>query len=253
MSHIPRITFIGAYGYDPTLFANLTFPEGVNKEMAVNTFLLKYGECPMLFTDLRFQKSAFSVWSAKWRDGIARMLLALETEYNPLHNFDRYEEYTDGETIDRDTTDTGTDTLAMTGTITTDQDEDITINEDVDTDTDIDTTVENQVSAFNSSTYQADSKTITDSTTGETVNRDVTQSDDIDRIETHNRTNLQTKNLAGTEDVYRELEHLGHLYGNIGLTTSQSMLRDEIAARSELNIYDIISEMLRAEFCLYYY
>ena len=253
MSHIPRITFIGAYEYDPTIFANLTLPDGINKNLAVNNFLLKYGECPMLYTDLRFQKAAFAVWSDKWRDGIARMLLALETEYNPLHNFDRYEEYTDAETIDRDTTDTGTDTLAMTGTITTAQDEDITIAEDVATDTDIDTTVTNEVSAYNSSAYQADNKTTTDSSTGETVNRDVTQSDDIDRTETHNRTNLQTKNLAGTEDIDRELEHSGHLYGNIGVTTSQQMLEAELDIRGKYNIYDIIAELLRSEFCLYCY
>ncbi len=41
--------------------------------------------------------------------------------------------------------------------------------------------------------------------------------------------------------------------GNIGLTTSQSMVREESDLRRELNIYDFITEDFKSRFCLLVY
>ena len=184
MSHIPRITFIGAYNYDPHLFDSLTFPAGVSKDLAVNTFLMRFGECPMLYTDLRFQKTAFAVWSDKWADGIARMLLALESEYNPIHNFDRYEDYSESELTSETTDYTGSETAAYTGSETTaytgSETTDYTGSETTDytgsqtvTESESDTTV-NEVSAYNESTYQPDKQSVSERETETETERDMT-------------------------------------------------------------------------------
>lgn len=241
MSHIPRMTFIGAYGYDPNLFDNLTFPAGVSKDLAINTFLMRFGECPMLYTDLRFQKTAFAVWSDKWADGIARMLLALESEYNPIHNFDRYEDYSESELTSETTDYTGSETAAYTGSETVDYTGSQTVTE-----SESDTT-ENEVSAYNESTYQQDKKTTGDRETETETERDMT--------DTHTRAlnDSRTRALRDATAGNKSTNHVGHLYGNIGLTTSQQMILAEIDMRGKYNIYDIIAELLRGEFCLYYY
>lgn len=225
MSHIPRLTFIGAYAYDNSLFQNLNLPDGIEKELAVNTFLLKYGECPMLYTDLKFQKLAFTIWSNKWYDGLSHILEALEAEYNPIHNFDRYEEYSDTESQGQTTDYTGSETY-----------EESTSENGSESSS---ATTENTVSAFNASTYQPDTKNQSDSERENGLERDTGSE--------------RRRNLKDTMTGNRHLNHLGHLYGNIGLTTSQQMILAEIDMRETYNIYDIISDMLRQEFCLYYY
>lgn len=48
----------------------------------------------------------------------------------------------------------------------------------------------------------------------------------------------------------RSLTHSAHLYGNIGVTTSQEMLRQEMDVAKEFNIYDLIAEEFINEFCV---
>ena len=45
------------------------------------------------------------------------------------------------------------------------------------------------------------------------------------------------------------LEHEAHLYGNIGITTSQEMAEQELSLWSKLNFYDIIFEDIITLFC----
>lgn len=241
MSHIPRLTFIGAYAYDNSLFQNLNLPDGIEKELAVNTFLLKYGECPMLYTDLKFQKLAFTIWSNKWYDGLSHILEALEAEYNPIHNFDRYEEYSDTESQGQTTDYTGSETTNYTGSETYEESTSENGSESSSA------TTENTVSAFNASTYQPDTKNQSDSERENGLERDTGSE------RRRNLADAHARNLKDTMTGNRRLNHLGHLYGNIGLTTSQQMILAEIDMRETYNIYDIISDMLRQEFCLYYY
>lgn len=257
MSHIPRITFIGAYNYDPHLFDSLTFPAGVAKDLAVNTFLMRFGECPMLYTDLRFQKTAFAVWSNKWADGIARMLLALESEYNPIHNFDRYEDYSESELTSETTDYTGSETAAYTGSETTaytgSETTDYTGSQTV-TESESDTTV-NEVSAYDESTYQPDKQSVSERETETETERDMTDTHARNMTDTHTRAlnDSRTRALRDATAGNKSTNHVGHLYGNIGLTTSQQMILAEIDMRGKYNIYDIIAELLHGEFCLYYY
>lgn len=206
MSHIPRLTMIGLYNEDRTLFDGLSLPEGTNKNIFINSFLLEYGECRALYPDPDFTKLAIANFSLKWSDGIARIYTALSEEYNPIHNYDRYEK----NTLDM----TGTIALEMKGTISNEL---------------TDRTTENLVSAYNESDYQPDSKTV----------QNGTSEDD------YNRTDTTRRNAKDTEDK--------HQYGNIGITRSQEMVRDELTLRAEQNFYHIVSEMLYKEICLYYF
>lgn len=235
MSSIKRMTFIGMLNYDDTLFDNLTLPDGIDRETSILTFLLQYGECPSLYADIDFVKAALRVWSVKNAEPIRRINLALTSQYNPIHNFDRYEEYTDTEDADTTKRGTGTNTTARTGTE----------NETAESETIIDhgQTTTNTISAYNSNTYQPDNK--------QEIDEDQTTSGEGSMTRTRNLQDQETRNTTDTEVLDRTLEHAGHLYGNIGVTKSQEMIRDEIELRETYNIYEIVANMLYKDFCIY--
>lgn len=194
MSHIPRLTMIGMYNYDSTIFDGLTLPEGADKTVFINSFLLEYGECRALYPDPDFTKLAIANFSLKFAESLERIYTALSSEYNPIHNYDRYEE----------------NELNMLGTIALDQAGAITN--------------ERQVSAYNETNYQPDEKQTT---------------------EYSDRTDTTRRNAKDLENK--------HMYGNIGLTTSQQMINAEIDLRTESTFYGIVSKMLYKEICLYYF
>ena len=51
----------------------------------------------------------------------------------------------------------------------------------------------------------------------------------------------------------RGLNHTGHMYGNIGVTESTTMLQHELDIRANQNILDIVAEMLFKEVCIFTY
>ena len=225
MSLTPRITMIGLYNYNSALFDKLTLPEGIEKEDFINSFLLKYGECPVIYPQWDFMQFALGVWGKKWYHSIERIIYAFTEEYNPLHNFDRHEDYTDTEDIDRATA------AAATGTSSTSSETDETAGSTDST--------ENTVSAYNSDQYQPDNKS---DTTGSAT-----------RNTTGSITGSDTRNETGTDNTDRKLQHSGHLYGNIGVTESTTMLMHEKELRENYGIIDIVCDMLYREICIYVY
>lgn len=297
MSLTPRLTMIGMYNYDNTLFDNAVFPEGVNKELFVNSLLMKYGECPVIYPNIPFFKNAVNVWSLKWYDSIVRLLGTFNAEYNPLYNYDRTEtediKETIGDvgnektnvmesgtttgnknsvdTVTYDTKDMESGTETANGTIT--DDGETNVNRTVTTN--INETTENQVSAYNSPTYAPDNKTLktgedtetteesttnentreteTEVTTANTKTKTGTVQDAVS--ETTNGTNANTRNTSQDtkNDRDREFSREVKMYGNIGVTTSQQMFKEELEIRKNVNLYDVLSEMFYREFCIYVY
>ena len=45
-----KITLLGQYNYDNTLFDDLTFPAGINKQTAVDEILLKAADFEVLYS-----------------------------------------------------------------------------------------------------------------------------------------------------------------------------------------------------------
>lgn len=138
MSATPRINLVGFYNFDDTLFDGIGEIDGIDRSELVNSILLSYGEMPVLYTNLPFMKSMIGVWWNKWLPSFIRIQEAISAEYNPIHNYDRYEEYEDtekGAAYDENAVYvTGNSELQRDG--------------------------ENLVSAYNASDYQADTKQV---------------------------------------------------------------------------------------------
>lgn len=143
-----KLTLIGFYNYDNTLFDNLMLPDGIESEVVINNILIRGGEFESLYSDLDFIKNAVHVWSNKWHRTFTKWHSALSVEYNPLNNYDRTEEW--------ETTDDGTNTVTNKNKLTGNS--------------------ENKVSAYNSDLYEPDSNTISTSETesdGLTSNKNI--------------------------------------------------------------------------------
>lgn len=115
-----KLTLIGMYNFDDTLFEYLTLPDGIDKETLVNNILLQSGEFEVLYPNLDFLKMSIGAWSKKWQPTFERWQKALAIEYNPLENYDRQEEWKDSHNMSG--SDSGTSsgkTEGKTGSLTT--------------------------------------------------------------------------------------------------------------------------------------
>lgn len=174
-----RLTIIGLesflQNYGKSLFSGVTFPEGIDREQAINQIILESGEFEVLYADADFLTEAITLWSNTRQSTFSKWLEALNTSFNPLENYDRYDEYTDKEGI----------TGSLSGGTTT---------------SDTETT---DVSAYDSSGYQPKDKV---TTTGSVTNNNSTKTDRTLTHELHSHGNIgvtrASQMLSEYVDVY---------------------------------------------------
>ena len=216
---IAKLTLIGTYNYDNTLFDNLSF-ENVDHETMVNTILMNCGEFEVLYPNIETLKDMFTLFSKKWSRTVEKWVIALNTEYNPLENYDRYEKYMGNEVEtehgNESYTNNGNTVLSRSGSD--------------------DNNSENKTSAFNSVDYQPNEQTINKMTYGSFDRNDV----NLSQTRTPNLKKTRTPNLEN------------HIHGNVGVTTSQQMLESELKLQY-WNLYDKISNIFMKEFCIMCY
>lgn len=232
---IAKITLIGMNNYDNSLFDNLKF-ENVDHETMVNTILLNCGEFEMLYPNIETLKNMFTLFSSKWSRTVSKWVSALNTEYKPLENYDRYENFGGSETELENGNEThltnGNETITKNGN---------TILSRSGTDNNDE---ENKTSAFNANDYQPNEKTTTQIKYDSSDKNDV----NLNQIRTPNITEIRTPNIKRTRTPNLE----NHIHGNIGVTTSQQMLESELRLQY-WNLYNKISNLFMKEFCIMVY
>lgn len=187
-----KLTLIGMYNYDDTLFDGLQLPDYFDKETLVSTILLAGGEFGALYPNAVFMKQAITLWSAKNQRYFERLAVLMQEEYDPLENYNRRENWDDTGSgsseseFENNSTNTG------------------------------------QVSAFNSSNFE---------------NRDKSVGND-------------SGSSSGSSEYENHRE--GYARGNIGVTTSQEMFRQEMKIVG-LSPYDVIAGDFINEFCIKLY
>lgn len=216
-------------------------PAGIDRDVLVNNILLRGGEFEVIYSDPYFMQESIYTWLAKWHRTLEKWLAALAVEYDPLNNYDRHEEYTDTEGIGDTETRSGTRTDSRSGSTSTSS---AAATNTTGSDTGSQGT-ENQVSAFDASTYQA--KDRSDTTTGSTT------SSSTGTTSTNSGASLESgsESTADTRAASRNrlLQHTAHLFGNIGVTTSQEMLSAELSI-AEWNLYDHITDLFLTEYII---
>ena len=243
-----KITTIGMYSFDPTLFDGVVFPAGINKQMAIDEILTRSAEFEVIYPELPFFKAMVNHWAGKHYRTFEKWVEGLAAEFDPLYNYDRHEEYTDEKTGSQTTGKTGAQTVsnasnAVTGT------EGSRSGSNAET-TASDTTTENTVSAFDSSSYEPKDKQEQDGTTGSSSISNETSGVNSASMGPSKTDTQNTESEIGSST--ESIKHTAHLYGNIGVTTSTQMLT-EFMNFNRFNIYEQIANLFIDEFCIMVY
>ena len=223
MSTMQRVTLIGLYNYENSfgrdLFRKLSLPEGFDATTFVNALLLEHGEKCVLYNDPQFFVDAIGMWSAKYQLELAKIYEALTAEYNPIWNYDRNEEWSDS---------AGQKYTSQTnaGHKSTDS-PDFTVSQTVDA------TTEHKISADNSSDYSPESKDISNNGTTKTSGK----TEDLS----------ETSNSKTEDSTINNSSHSGHLWGNVGVTTSASMVTEVVKQRFQITLYGVTTKMFANE------
>ena len=217
-----KITLIGMYNYDNTIFDYLTLPEGIDKETLVDNILIKSGDFEIIYPDRDFLKMSIGAWSRKWQPTFERWQNVLSIEYDPLENYDRQETWTDNRTMagtaSGQTSGTGSGTSSGTTSGTTGS------------------TTTNKVSAYDSGNIL--------------TTKDQTEVSGTDSTTNSGQSSTQTSGShSDTHNDSDNLTHSGRVHGNIGVTTSQMMLTSELEL-GYWNIYEKITDIFLTEFVL---
>lgn len=185
-----RLTLIGLVKYDPDLFKNLRFPENADTDVFTNTLLLDYGTLGVVYPNADFMRDiAIPAWCDKWHESLRQTWNALNADYNPIENYDRHEHWTDSPDITR--SESGNNESSMTGSENSN--------------------AYGDVSAYNSSDYQAQDRT---------------------RADTSNASNGKNQYSSSNRET-GTTTHDGRIHGNIGVTTSQQMIESELKLRMQ--------------------
>lgn len=204
-----RFTLAGLYHFDESLFDNMVFPDGADKQNFIDSLILSYGDCEPLYPDFDFmKKSAIPAWSHKWKRSIEKVYKILDQiDYEPLENYDRIEEWTDSPNVTRINTQSGQDHADIKSGQNS-----ITSQSGTDTS-------EDKVSAYNSSGYDP-SQQNTIKYGNSTKNESSRSNSNVIR---YGKTDTNTEKGTNT--------HKGRMHGNIGVTTSQQMAESELVFR----------------------
>ena len=263
-----NLSIWGMYKRDNTIFDDMSIPTQVDREILVDNILEECSEMQILYTNWDYLKSAIDRWSARMVFTWQKIADTLDLEYNPIENYNRTETYTDV------ITHTGTE--QNEGEFATDREQDATRTiessdsgsstesrqrSESETSTNDVETLE-KVNGYNGVlsddtmkpksmqvTDQDQSKTGSGTETGSGTTSSTGSSEDTLHDDTgESGTNSNTRTL----DLEDEYTHNAHVYGNIGVTTSQQMIMQELEL-NKMNIYTIIIDDFKKKFCLSVY
>ena len=232
-----KITLIGLNKYlsyeNKSLFDYLTLPEGIDKDALCSNILQRGSEFEAQYPDAEYMRVSVGMWAKKWYWTFDRWLKAINIEYNPLENYDRYEDYTDKNTHkDDDTINSNRDISANQQTSS---------NSTMTGETQDIADVEHTKSAYDSGEYSPYEKTTTNDHVAESNNVSATSN-------TGSSNNDKYGETRGNIGEYQNV-HNGHLHGNIGVTSSQDMLQQEIDI-AYFNLYDRITDIFLTEYTI---
>ena len=193
LAKVTTIGFEELLQHDGTsLFADISLPDGYDKELLTQRILLRSGEFEVLYANPYFMKDAITTWFSSYNRTFEKWVNVFLKDYNPIENYNRNESWTD-------TADNTNESHLTSGGDTT-----------------------NSVSAYDAQTFQPS-----------------------DKVESGSHSD-QTDTLKGNNT------HEGHTFGNIGVTTTQQMMKEEYDI-ALFNIYEQIADLFIKEFCICLY
>jgi len=197
----------GLYQSDPTIFDGLQVPNGVDKENVKDNILLESETLEVLYSNPTFLKAAITVWSTERLSIWQRLYETTQYEYNPIENYDRYEQGSNSNSGTSSGSNTASESGESSGTSSTEstgtssgQNESISSN-----------------TAYDSNSF-ADSSKGTSSGTNETENSESRETSNNDS---------RTSSNSGSNEFENSGSFTTHIHGNIGVRSSQELIEQE--------------------------
>lgn len=218
------LTLFGMWQYNPKLFDDIRIDNRIEKNLLL-TYIMEFaGNNEIRCPEPTILKNSIDTFFKSRQDNYKRMLDALTAEYSPIENYDRKEDRQLDITKDSDIARNGGEDYKDVNSSTIDSSDNITSSKNG--------ANENTQSAFNATTYQPLSKTTND----ETGTSDSTTKSTTNGTFEHS-ANFINKEVGNEKQGHKEILHA---HGNIGVTTNQEMIRQEIELR-KLNVYEMIA------------
>lgn len=228
--------------YLPTLLDGCSVvPSPIDPDILRSQIMLECGLLTPLYSEPAVMKAAIKQWFNARSWTFEHLVKLIEAEYSPIENYDRNESYT--KSIDSfrdiDETESGTNSRDVTERLS---DSDTTTRS-----VEGDLTTEQEVSAYNSSSYVDSQKsTVTDGqaiTTETEYGKTTTTDDDV----------TYGKKTNTSDDLDHDEHYEGRTHGNVGVTTNQQMMEQELALLAKFNIYSWIAKQFSADLMLQLY
>lgn len=288
MSRSERLSILGLYNYNPRIFSMMVYPDGMTaseKEIVRDNILLECSDLELVYPSWDSMQIMIKLWSQLEKPVWNRIYSASKLSYNPIENYNRLETETvttdntekhSGEDVNTasgsdSVTASGNDSIVSSGT----DSKNYSYNSDTiqqintaDTNSGRDTTSNSNSSYDSTKTYLHDQSEVnfgkTTTTNGETeVSGGGSSTDSTTYGKTDTTTYGKTDTYThGKTDTYKhgeQIDHDGettretHTSGNIGVTTSQQMLQQEIDIAPALNIINIMVQSFKERFCILVY
>ena len=255
MGRAVNLSPLGLYNWDQTIFDLMQIPEALDMDTLVENLLAETAELEVLYPNPVVFKNLVGVWSAKQIDIWNRLYATTQYEYNPIENYNRYEEGSEDGT--GRTTHSGTDTTADTTTHSgTDR---RVIDRDMggsDSNTGHNEAGE-WVAGYNPATPSGTDDGLVKKSRNENDATNTTtygSTEDVTDALTHGEQISKIGNMTHGEQVNTTSEgtHELHAHGNIGVTTTQKLIREQRDI-DLFNLYDIIIEDFKMRFCILVY
>lgn len=208
--------------HDMDIFSGVIAPDPINIETLKSAIMIRCGLLTPVYNDPETFIAATTYWFMSKQWTFQHLINIVNAEYSPIENVDRYDNTT--------TTHGGSDSKNG-GYKNTESGSDSKNGGYTDTNSGVDTTT-NNISAFNSSAFQPDNQEQTQH--GHVVtnsnNETTTYGHTLDN--TNNETTTYNSNESFTQ----------HLHGNIGVTSNQQLINQELELLSKFDIYKYIAE-----------
>lgn len=271
----------------PDPLSGISVPEPIDADRVRAAIMMRCGLLEPVYPQPDVFRQTLAQWFDNRAWNFEHLIKIIQAEYSPIENTDKYSDHTITRDGSDTTTHSGSDIISTQGTENAEAGgEDSVKSTGTDrvqssgtdsvqsggTDTETRTpnltrTRTDEISAENASGYQPDSRHTdadtgsettatqhgktdsttygkTDSTTyGKTDTTTYGKTNDITREETQTTQHghIETKSYDGDES-YTE-----HTHGNIGVTTNQQMITEELELIKRFNIYDWIAERVEAD------
>lgn len=227
------LSILGLYNYQPAIFDSLTIPTSVDRETLIDNIIMEAAELELLFPNADILGRLIGNWSKTRLAAWNRMIGALDAEYNPIENSDRYEDHLEDYTRDLTESDNYTRDLK--------ESDDYNRNLTDSGNSNSSGSIQNSRTGYNSSDLQ-----LTDSSGSEDHSddsRSYTGGDN--RNKGYTGSDNRNKGFTGGDTRHTVI----HTHGNIGVTTNQQMVEAELKLR-QYDIYKLITNEFIDTFCI---